>query len=145
MYKNILVATDGSELSSKAVHTGFALARKFGSGVTVVTVSEPWRGRVTGEAAFGLPASEFDKLAEEQATHVLDGVARMATEAAVLCNVVHIKDHYPAEGILKAAHDTDSDLIVMASHGRRGLERLLLGSETVRVLSQTRIPVLVCR
>ncbi|MDX2201444.1 MAG: universal stress protein [Hyphomicrobiaceae bacterium] len=145
MYRHILVATDGSELAGKAVSAGLALAKALGSKVTVVTVTEPWRGRVTGEAAFGLPATEFAKLADEQAAHVLEAVAAMAAEAGVAVSRLHVKDHYPADGVLRAAEDAACDLIVMASHGRRGLERLLLGSETVRVLTQSKVPVLVCR
>lgn len=145
MYKHILVATDGSDLAAKAVSTGFELAKRVGAKVTAVTVTEPWRGKLTGEAAFGLPGNEFEKLADEQATHTLDAVRKAAAEAGVECACVHIKNHHPAEGVLKAAQDGHCDLIVMASHGRRGLERLLLGSETVRVLTQTSVPVLVCR
>lgn len=145
MYKHILVATDGSELAAKAVSTGFDLAKRVGAKTTAVTVTEPWRGRLTGEAAFGLPTDEFEKLADEQAAQTLDAVRKAAAGAGIECNCVHVKNHHPAEGVLKAAQDAGCDLIVMASHGRRGLERLLLGSETVRVLTQTHIPVLVCR
>lgn len=145
MYKHILIATDGSEFAGKALATGFALAKHVAAKVTVVTVTEPWRGRVTGEAAFGLPAGEFAKIADEQARRVLDAVRKAAAEAGVSVDLLHVKDHYPADGVLQAARETGSDLVVMASHGRRGLERLFLGSETQRVLTQSNIPVLVCR
>ncbi len=145
MYKHILVATDGSELAGKAVAAALQLAKILSAKVTAVTVTEPWRGRVTGEAAFGLPSSDFGKMADEQSAHVLAGVQEAAAKAGVTCTGIHIKDHYPADGILQAAKDGGCDLIVMASHGRRGLERLLLGSETVRVLTHAAVPVLICK
>lgn len=145
MYKHILVATDGSDFAAKAVTTGFELAKKVGAKVTAVTVTEPWRGRLTGEAAFGFPTADFEKFAEEQAQQILDKVRKTAAEAGVECKTLHVREHHAAEGVLDAAQQTGCDLIVMASHGRRGLGRLLLGSETVRVLTQTHVPILVCR
>jgi nucleotide-binding universal stress UspA family protein len=145
MYKHILVATDGSDFAAKAITTGFELAKHLGAKVTAVTVTEPWRGRLTGEAAFGFPTGDFEKFADEQAQQVLDKVRKAAAAAGVDCDCIHVREHHAAEGVLDAAQRTGCDLIVMASHGRRGLGRLLLGSETVRVLTQTHIPVLVCR
>ncbi|RTL72227.1 MAG: universal stress protein [Hyphomicrobiales bacterium] len=145
MYKHILVATDGSDFAAKAITTGLELAKCVGAKVTVVTVTEPWRGRLTGEAAFGFPTGDFEKFADAQAQQILDKARKAASEAGVECNALHVREHHPAEGVLDAAQQTGCDLIVMASHGRRGLGRLLLGSETVRVLTQTHIPVLVCR
>ena len=145
MYKHILIATDGSELAGKAVAAGFGLARELGAQVTVVTVTEPWTAFVTGEAAYGFPVDEYEKSAEQSASRILSGAAKLARKADIRCTTVHTKDQYPAEGILAIAHKKGCDLIVMASHGRRGLERLILGSQAVKVVTQSIVPVLICR
>lgn len=145
MYKHILIATDGSELAGKAVAAGFGLARALGAQVTAVTVTEPWTALVTGEAAFGFPVDEYNKSADESASRILAGVTSLARKADIQCTTQHAKDQYPAEGILETANNSHCDLIVMASHGRRGLSRLLLGSQAVRVLTNSTIPVLICR
>jgi nucleotide-binding universal stress UspA family protein len=145
MYTHILIATDGSELAGKAVAAGFDLARRFGSAVTVVTVTEPWTAVVTGEAALGFSVDEYEKSAHESASRILAGVMKLARKAGISCATVHVKDQFPAEGILETARKSNCDLIVMASHGRRGLSRLLLGSQTTKVLTHSSVPVLVCR
>ena len=145
MYKHILIATDGSELAGKAVAAGFGLARELGAQVTVVTVTEPWTAFVTGEAAYGFPVDEYEKSADESASRILSGVSRLARKADIHCATLHAKDQYPAEGILETAKKNGCDLIVMASHGRRGLRRLLLGSQAVKVLVDSTVPVLICR
>jgi len=145
MYKHILIATDGSELAGKAVATGFDLARQLGAQVTVVTVTEPWTAFVTSETTFGFPVDEYEKTANESASRILSGASKLARKADIHCATVHAKDQFPAEGILEAANKNHCDLIVMASHGRRGLGRLLLGSQAVRVLTHSTVPVLICR
>ena len=144
MYKHILIATDGSELAGKAVATGFDLARQLAAQVTVVTVTEPWTAFVTSETTFGFPVDEYEKTANESASRILSGASKLARKADIHCATVHAKDQFPAEGILEAANKNHCDLIVMASHGRRGLGRLLLGSQAVRVLTQSTVPVLIC-
>jgi nucleotide-binding universal stress UspA family protein len=144
MYKHILIATDGSELAGKAVAAGFDLARSLGAKATAVTVTEPWTA-VTGEAAFGFPLDDYEKSVKETASRILTGVSTLARKADISCATVHVKDQYPSEGILEAAKKGGCDLIVMASHGRRGLGRLLLGSEAVKVLTHSTLPVLICR
>jgi nucleotide-binding universal stress UspA family protein len=145
MYKNILIATDGSELAGKAIAAGFALARELKSAVTVVTVTEPWTAYASGEVGIAFPVDEYEKSTRENAAHILGGVSKLAHKADLTCATVHAKDQYPAEGILDTARSRGCDLIVMATHGRRGLGRLLLGSQTVRVLTHSDVPVLVCR
>jgi len=145
MYKHILIATDGSELAGKAVAAGFGLARQLGAQVTVVTVTEPWTAFVSGEATFGFPVDEYEKTTDESASRILSGASKLARKADVHCATVHAKDQFPAEGILETANKNQCDLIVMSSHGRRGLGRLLLGSQAVRVLTHSTVPVLICR
>ena len=145
MYKHVLVTTDGSELAGKAVAAGFELARRLGARVTAVTVTEPWSAMVTGEAVLAFPVDEYEKSAIENASRILSGVTKLARKADIDCATVHAKDQYPADGILEAAKRSACDLIVMASHGRRGLTRLLLGSQAVQVLTHSTVPVLICR
>jgi nucleotide-binding universal stress UspA family protein len=144
MYKHILIATDGSELAAKAVTTGFALAKALGAKVTAVNATEPWTAMVAGEAALAFPVEEYDKGAAESAARILAEVSDVARKQNVACETVHAKD-FPAEGIIATANAKGCDLIVMASHGRRGLARVLLGSQAMRVLTLSTIPVLICR
>jgi len=144
MYKHILIATDGSELAGRAVTTGLALAKVLKARVTAVTATEPWSAMVIGEPALVFPIKEYEKATAENADRILSGVSSSAKDAGVKCETVHVND-FPAEGIVETARAKDCDLIVMASHGRRGLSKLLLGSQTTRVLTLTEMPVLVCR
>jgi nucleotide-binding universal stress UspA family protein len=145
MFKHILIATDGSELAGKAVATGLNLAKQLGARVTATMVTEPWTAFVTGEIAVAFPYEEYEKGAAQQAARILADVSAAAKDIGVACATVHVADRYPADGIVECAKDQGCDLIVMASHGRRGLSKLLLGSETTRVLTHGSLPVLVCR
>jgi nucleotide-binding universal stress UspA family protein len=146
MYKHILLTTDGSELAQKGVEQGLALAKALAAKVTAVAVSEPAAAMMMGEgAALALPIDDYEKAASAGASRSLAAVSAAAAKAGVTCEVFHVKDQYPAEGIVEAAKARGCDLIVMASHGRRGLSKLLLGSQTTRVLAHSEVPVLVCR
>lgn len=145
MYKHILIATDGSDLAGKAVKAGLQLAKVLNANVTAVTVTEPWTAYITGEGPIAFPIDEYEKSAAENATRTLAAVDDLANKLAVSCKSIHVKDQYPADGILDAAKSHGCDLIVMASHGRRGLGRLLLGSAAVSVLTHSTVPVLICR
>ena len=144
MYKHILIATDGSELAGRAVTTGLTLAKALKARVTAVTATEPWSAMVTGEPALVFPIEQYEKAAAENAARILSGVSTAAKGSGVECETVHVND-FPAEGIVETAKVKGCDLIVMASHGRRGLSKLLLGSQTTRVLTLSTVPVLVCR
>ena len=144
MYRHILIATDGSELARKAVAAGLALAKKLETKVTVVTATEPWSAMVIGEPALVFPIEEYEKAAAENAARILAGASAAAKDTGVACETVHVSD-FPAEGIVATAKAKGCDLIVMASHGRRGLSKLLLGSQAMRVLTLSPVPVLVCR
>jgi nucleotide-binding universal stress UspA family protein len=144
MYKHLLIATDGSELAGKAVATGLQLAKALGAKATAVTVTEAWAAMVPGEGAFVFPVEEYEKAAARNAARILADVAAQAQKLGVPCETVHVTE-FPAEGIILTAKDKGCDLIVMASHGRRGLSRVLLGSQAVRVLTHSTVPVLICR
>jgi nucleotide-binding universal stress UspA family protein len=145
MYKHILIATDGSELAEKAIAQGLALAKALQANVTAVTVTEPWTAVAPGEMAIAFPIEEYDKSAAVNAAKILDAVGKAAQKAGVACATVHVKDQFPADGIIDTAKTKGCDLIVMASHGRRGFARLFLGSQAVRVLTHSTTPVLICR
>lgn len=139
MHKHILIATDGSKLAEKGVLRGLELAKRLGAQVTAVTVSEPLTHLVPDASLIDLPDED------DAAKDVLEGVSAAASRLEVPCVTVHVKNQYPAEAILRQAEAKNCDLIVMASHGRRALGRLLLGGEAVRVITQSTVPVLVCK
>jgi nucleotide-binding universal stress UspA family protein len=148
MYRNILIATDGSDLAGKAVEHGVKLAREVAAAVTVVTVTEMWSAlEMATEANRGNPnpMEVFEEMAVKSAREILDAAETAARSAGVRCETLHVRDRPPAEGIIAAANEKGCDLIVMASHGRRGLDRLLLGSQTTEVLAYSKVPVLVVR
>lgn len=145
MYKHLLIASDGSELGTKAVTQGLALAKALGAKATVVNVTEPWSAVLAGDAAVAFPYEDYEKACAASAATILDAAKATAKDLGVDVKAVHIQDQYPAEGIISAAASCGADLIVMASHGRKGLTRILLGSQTNRVVTHTELPVLVCR
>lgn len=145
MYQHILIATDGSDLAHRAVEQGLALAKALGSTVTAVTVTEPWTAAVSGEWAVAFPVEEYERAAAANAEKVLDGVQEAAVRLGVTCDAVHVKDQYAAEGIVEEAKARSCDLIVMSSHGRRGIAKFMLGSQATRVLAHSAVPLLICR
>ena len=145
MYQHILIATDGSELADKAVEQGLSLAKALQARVTVVTATEPWTTAMAGDVVFSFPVPEYDKAHAEQATIILDRAAQAAAAKGITCKTFHAKDHYPSDAIVDTAGKGGCDLIVMASHGRRGVSRLILGSQANRVVTHSTIPVLIVR
>jgi len=148
VYKHILIATDGSESATKAVTQGLALAKALGAKATAATVSEPWNFVLAALAEREHrpePLADYDTGTEAAAERIFWSVHQIARKLDQVCATVHIKDRSPAEGILEAAQAHGCDLIVMGSHGRRGYAKLLLGSQTGRVLALSAAPVLVCR
>ena len=148
MYRHILIATDGSERAAKGVEQGFALARELQAKATVLTVSEPINtgfDDALGWSAVATSLPDFQNAREEAARKVLDAVTAQAQRAGVAPQLLHLADRYAAEAIVDTAEREGCDLIVMASHGRRALGRLLLGSQTSEVLARCGVPVLVIR
>lgn len=145
MYRHLLIASDGSDLAMKAIDQGLELAKLCGAKVTALTVTEPWISEAPMELAMVFPAADYEKAVSENAQKLLAQILIKARAAGVDCTLTHAKDQFAAEGIVEAARANSCDLIVMASHGRRGLRRLILGSQAHRVLSLSDIPVLVCR
>ena len=148
MYRHILMATDGSERASKGVQHGLALAGSLQARATVLTVSEPIStgfDDALGWSAVATSLPDFQKAREDAARKVLDAVTVQAQQAGVTPQLLHVADRYAAEAIVDTAEREGCDLIVMASHGRRALGHLLLGSQTSEVLARCGVPVLVIR
>ena len=148
MYKRILVATDGSELATKAVEHAMSLAKRAQAPVVVATVTEAWSSLDLGRAVrhgSQNPIAEYEEMMTTLANQVLEKASHIAKSQGVSCELVHVQDRHPAEGIVAAATEKGCDLIVMASHGRRGISRLLLGSQANEVLTHSKIPVLIVR
>jgi nucleotide-binding universal stress UspA family protein len=145
MYRHLLIATDGSELATNAVAHGLALAKALGAKATAVTVTEPFPAFAMGDATIAMPIQEYADAASSSAAKILAEVSAAAKMKGVACDVIHVNDQLPAHGIVQTAKATGSDLIVMASHGRRGLSKLVLGSQANEVVSQSPVPVLIYR
>jgi nucleotide-binding universal stress UspA family protein len=145
MYKTLLIPTDGSELAGKAVDYGIALAKALGARVVILTVTQPYR-LVTLETAMIEDAPDvYDARMAADTKRILAGAAETAKAAGVPCDILQMEDDRPYHAIIEAAGTSGADLIVMASHGRKGVSALLLGSETVKVLTHCKTPVLVHR
>lgn len=147
MYKHLLLPTDGSELSQASVRAGIALARDQGAKVTALFVTPDYRSVVLyrADALIGSSAKEFDAEMNHIADQVLAFPQKLAEQEGVPCELVRAVDSSPYKTIIAQARLSGCDLICMASHGRKGLSALLLGSETQRVLTHSDIPVLVHR
>ena len=145
MYTNILIPTDGSELSAKAVQHGVALAKRIGARVTALTALPPYRLLTTDIPMLGDTPDQYQARMRDQSSFALGAVARAAKELGVACELVRVEDEDPYRAIIDTAESNGCDLIVMASHGRRGVSALLLGSETTRVLVHCDVPVLVVK
>lgn len=150
MYKHILVPTDGSTLSSKAVKTAINLAKRLEARVTALHVIPPYQPAYYEAMMVYVPVDGFDpeayqKATEETARRILDAVMESAQSAGVSCATSFVTEAEPWRAIRDCARSHKCDVIVMASHGRRGISGLLLGSETLKVLTHSKFPVLVCR
>ena len=144
MFKHILVPIDGSETSMLAVSKATALAKTFGSVVTALYVVDPYPFTGVG-ADFAYGQSQYLSAATAEANTALDAARKAMTEAGVPVTTVVGEGHAVHDGIVRALESTGADLIVMGSHGRRGLDKLVLGSVTQRVLGLVHVPVLVVR
>jgi nucleotide-binding universal stress UspA family protein len=145
MFKHLLIATDGSSASEKALAQGLLLAKTLPAQVTVVTVTEPWTEGAYATIPTPSLINAYEQAAAEGAASLLDGVRIAAEEAGVRCQTRHIKDQHPAEGIIKAAKDQGCDLIIVGSHGRGAIGRVVLGSTSLKVVTFSSVAVLVGR
>ena len=147
MFKHILLPTDGSTISKKAVTRGIDLARKSGARVTAFHAVPEFKLMVDEGITMLSPAlkKRFEDEGRARAQKMLDDIARQARARGVRCSTLCVASDLPYQQIIATARRKKCDLILMASHGRRGLSSLLLGSETAKVLLHTKVPVLIVR
>jgi len=145
MYTNILIPTDGSELAGKAVEHGIDLAERIGAKVTVLTVLPPFHTFTTDTQMIEDTPVQYKARMQKQAANTLGAVTHAAQAAGVACEPVQVEHEHPYRAIIDTAESKGCDLIVMASHGRHGISAIVLGSETVKVLTHCKIPMLVHR
>ena len=145
MFNHILVATDGTALAREAERRGIELAAKLGSKLTFITVRMPFYVYTLEASGLAEMSGQYDEQSKASAQAILKRAGEAAAEANVTCSAIDVEDEYPYLAINNTATKHGCDLIVMASHGRRGVAALLLGSETVKVLTHATIQVLVCK
>ena len=145
MYKHIMIPTDGSELSTRAVEAGVELAACLGAQVTALTVTEPFHTLSLSPAQVEYTPATYRQHAQEAGQHILGEVRAKAETAGVACDTVWVEHEDPYMAIIDTAKSRNCDLITMASHGRRGAVAVVLGSQTTKVLTHSTIPVLVYR
>ena len=148
MYANILLSTDGSEVARNGMKQGIALAKALNAKATVITVTEPLPiDYGSGHASGWIPSQQeidgFDAACKERAGKALDEARAMAEQIGLSAELLHVPNAHAATAIIETAKFRGCDLIVMGSHGRRGLRKLLLGSQTSEVLVNGSVPVLV--
>ena len=147
MFKHILIPTDGSDLSQATAKRAISFAKEAGAKVTVFFAKPEYPIAYFGEGALIDPTTpeKFAELAEQKAAEYLGEVEKQCAAAGVECATISATSDVPYEAIIEAADKSGCDLIFMASHGRRGISGFLLGSETNKVLTHSKVPVLVYR
>lgn len=148
MYKHLLAATDGSDLAGKAVLHAAQLARECEAKLTIVVVTDSWPVLEVAQKAVERKTdaiAEFEQHASSWAEGVLANAVRSAEGAGVRAQTMHVADARPAQGILDAAEKLGCDAIVMSTHGRRGLRRMVLGSQAADVIADAKVPVIVVK
>jgi nucleotide-binding universal stress UspA family protein len=145
MYKSILIATGGSSLSARAVDHGTNPAKALGATVLLLTVSERFHVFAFEAKQLEETSASFKEHMHKQAERTLPEAAEIARSVSVEATMVHLEDDAPYQAIIRTAENQRCAVIVMASHGRVGVSALLLGSETMKVLSHSKIPVVVVR
>lgn len=144
MFKRILVPTDGSDITAKAIDTAIELAKSIGAQLHTISVKEPFPYSAISEMQ-PTPPQEFFDAQERIASKRVQAVVEQSQRAGVDCESHTVEALHPWEAIIEHAKKMECDLLVMASHGRRGVSALLLGSETQKVLAHSKVPVLVVR
>ena len=134
-----MIPTDGSKLAEKAVQHGIALAKRIGAKVTVLTVLPPFRTFTTDTTVIEETPAQYKARMQEHAEKTFGAVVRAAQAAGVVCQRVQVEHEHPDQAIIDTAELKGCDLIVMASHGRHGISAIVLGSETVKVLTHCKI------
>ena len=145
MFKHLLLPTDGSQMSSNAVHEAIQFAKSINASVTGIYVMPEFQAFTFQTEMLTDTKEQFEKDSRAHADQFLSVIEKAAAVAAVACDTAVATSDHPYEAIIQAAEERGCDLIVMASHGRKGLQGVLLGSETQKVLTHSPLPVLVYR
>lgn len=145
MFRHILIPTDGSELAEKAIRCGVAFAKEQGAKITALTVFRPFHVMTLEPGMLADTPAQYSRHVAERTRKYLDVVSRAAEAAGVTCDAVSLEHEQPYQGIIETARNRECDLIAMASHGRSGVSAVVLGSQTVKVLTHSKVPVLVYR
>ena len=145
MYKHLLVATDGSTLATKAVEAAVSLAACLGAQLTAITVTEPFHAISFMPSQVTDTLTTYEHHAAEFAHRTLGEVEAQAKRAGIAYEAAWVRHEHPYEAIIDAAKSRGCEVIIMASHGRRGVSAIVLGSQTVKVLTHSTLPVLVYR
>lgn len=145
MFKHILLPTDGSALSTNAAQKSLAFAHEIGATVTALHVRPVYHISAIQAEATAYTGEQLELDSEAQSRAYLADVQAIAATHGVACDTVCVEDDHPYQAIIRIAREWECDLVTMASHGRKGVAGLLLGSETQKVLSHSQIPVLVYR
>jgi nucleotide-binding universal stress UspA family protein len=145
MFQHILVPTDGSLLSAAAMEQALTLARDAGARVTVLTATEPFHILTAEPSSLATTQDAYLQQVRTEAARILSEAERKAKSLGVQCEVLQVEHDEPYKAIIEAAKKRGCDLIAMASHGRRGVAAVVIGSETAKVLTHSSIPVLVYR
>ena len=140
-----MIPTDGSQLAAKAVDHGIALAKRIGAKSTALTVLPPFHTFTTDTQMIEDTPAQYQARMQKRAEKILGAVADIAQAAGVACETVQVEHEHPYQAIIDIANSRGCDLVVMASHGRHGISAIILGSETLKVLTHCKIPVLVHR
>jgi nucleotide-binding universal stress UspA family protein len=145
MYHHILIPTDGSPLSTVAVEHSMDFARDADAKVTVLTVVSPFHAFSVDASQLAHTRAEYERPARMQSAEILTDAQLKAKARSVRCDAVQLESDSPHDAIINTAEKSGCDLIAMASHGRRGVAAIVLGSETLKVLTHSKIPILVHR
>jgi nucleotide-binding universal stress UspA family protein len=145
MFKHLLIPTDGSDLSNVAVVHGVRFAKEIGAKITGLTVTPPYHYMAVEGMQIADTRERYDSDIQAVAKTHLAALKKAAEQAGVPCALLHTSSDHPYEEIVTAAQDNNCDVIFLASHGRRGIRAVVMGSETTKVLTNTKIPVVVYR
>lgn len=145
MYRHIVIPTDGSALSDHAIDQALSLAKDIHARVTLITVVRPFHVFAVAPEQLADTRVQYEQHAREEASGYLKAAQAKADALGIACDTAIVLHEHPYEAIIDTAGETGADLIAMASRGRRGVSALMLGSETLKVLTHSKIPVLVYR
>jgi nucleotide-binding universal stress UspA family protein len=145
MFKQVLIPTDGSPLSNQALEKALDFAHEIGAQATILAVIEPLQVFTVNPAGMEIAYAEYERRANEEADGILADAKEAAKQRLVACHTIKLISSDPSRCIIECAENHNCDIIAMASHGRAGFKAFMLGSVTMKVLAESKVPVLVYR